>query len=56
MTNSQAIMLAVATFVLGFGLCVVLFAVLDVETIYLVGPAIAVGAGAYAAYRTASDP
>lgn len=56
MTNSRAIMLGVATFVLGFALCVVLFEALDVETIYLVGPAIAVGAGAYAAYRTAAEP
>lgn len=55
MTSSRAILLAVATFVVGFGLCVALFAALDVEAIYLVGPAIAVGAGAYAAYHTATN-
>lgn len=37
----------------GLAVCAALLAALDVELLFLVGPAIAVGAAAYAAYRTA---
>lgn len=53
MTKPQATMLGVATFVVAFGLCVALFGALDVKAIYLVGPGIAVAAGAFAAYKRA---
>jgi hypothetical protein len=54
MPTSQPVVVAVLTFIVGMAICVFIFAALDVQMIFLVGPAIAVGAGAYAAYRTAS--
>jgi hypothetical protein len=51
----QAAMLGVATFVVAFAVCIAIFAALDISAIYLVAPAIAVGAGAFAAYRNALD-
>ena len=53
MSKARAGLLAVATFVVGFGLCVALFAFLDVDAAYLAGPAVAVAAGAVVAYRGA---
>jgi hypothetical protein len=50
MTKLGAVLPAVATFVVGLALCAVLFAALDVEFVYLIGPAIAVAAGAFGAY------
>ncbi len=44
-------MLGVVTFVVAFAVCIAIFAALDISAIYLVAPAIAVGAGAFAAYR-----
>ena len=51
----QAAMLGVVTFVVGFAVCIAIFAALDVSAVYLVAPAIAVAAGAFAAYRNALD-
>jgi hypothetical protein len=53
MSHSRAVLLGAGTFVVALALCVALFAALDVDWLYLVGPAIAVGAASYAAYRTA---
>jgi hypothetical protein len=53
MSKSRAALLAAATFVVAFGLCIALFAVLDVDAIYLIGPAVVVGAAALATYRSA---
>jgi len=55
MSTSRALLLAVATFVVGLALCIALFVALDVELIFLVGPAIGLGAGAYAAYKSARE-
>jgi hypothetical protein len=46
-------MLGVVTFVVAFAVCIAIFAALDISAIYLVAPAIAVGA--FAAYRNALD-
>jgi len=54
MTSSRAVLLGVVTFVVFMALCVALFAVLDVELIFLVGPAIAIGVSSYGVYRGAS--
>ena len=58
MSKSQATLLATGTFVVGFGLCIVLFAILDVDAIYLIGPAVVVAAAALVTYRSArpGDP
>jgi hypothetical protein len=53
MSNSQATLLAVATFVVGLALCIALFAVLDIDGVYLIGPGVVVAAAALAAYRAA---
>ncbi len=53
MSKPRATLLAIATFVVGFGLCVALFALLDVDAAYLAGPAVAVAAGAVVAYQGA---
>jgi hypothetical protein len=55
MTKPQATLLAVATFVFGFGVCVAVFAALDVKAIFLVGPGILVAGSAFAAYKSALD-
>ena len=58
MSKPRAALLALVTFVLGFGLCIALFAVLDVGAIYLIGPGVVVAAAAFSAYRSAlrDDP
>jgi hypothetical protein len=55
MTQSQAMLLAVGTFVLGLAVCVAIFLALDVKLLFLVGPAIGVGYASYVAYRSALD-
>lgn len=55
MTQSRAMLFAVATFVLGLAICVAIFVALDVKLLFLVGPAIGVGYASYIAYRSALD-
>jgi len=43
----------IATFIVSLALSALLFALLDVNWIFLTGPAIGIAAAAYAAYRTA---
>jgi NADH:ubiquinone oxidoreductase subunit 3 (subunit A) len=58
MSKPQARLLAAATFIVGFGLCIALFAVFDIDAIYLIGPGVVVAVGAFAAYHSArrDDP
>jgi hypothetical protein len=53
MKRRSAVALAVSTFVVGLAIAVAIFAALDVKLLYLVGPAIAIGAAAFTAYRSA---
>jgi hypothetical protein len=53
MSNAQATLLAAAAFVVGLGLCIALFAVLDIDAVYLIGPIVVVAGAALAAYRSA---
>jgi hypothetical protein len=53
MSKAQAALLAAATFVVGLGLCIALFAVLDIDAVYLIGPIVIVAGAALAAYRSA---
>lgn len=53
MSQSRAVLLGVGTFVVALALCVALFLALDVDMLYLVGPAIAVGVASYSAYKSA---
>ena len=54
MSHRSAVILGIGTFVVCLAIAVALFAALDVELLLLVGPAIAIGAASYAAYRTAA--
>ena len=54
MTHGQAVLLGVGTFVAGLLACIALFAALDVQALFLPGPAIGVALAAYGAYRTAA--
>jgi hypothetical protein len=56
MSHPSAVVVGVGTFVVGLAIAIALFVVLGIEPLFLVGPAIAVGAGAYAAYRAAVEP
>jgi hypothetical protein len=51
MPTWRAALAGLSTFVVCLGLCRVLFALLDVQSIFLVGPAIAIGVSSYAVYR-----
>jgi hypothetical protein len=53
MSKAQAALLAAATFVVGLGLCIALFAVLDIDAVYLIGPIVIVAGAALAAYQRA---
>jgi hypothetical protein len=46
MSKAQATLLAAATFVVGLGLCIALFAVLDIDAVYLIGPIVVVAGAA----------
>lgn len=51
MSQSRAVLLGVGIFVAALALCVALFLAFDVDTLYLVGPAIAVGVASYSGTR-----
>lgn len=53
MTRSRALLMAAGTFVVCLGLAVALFAALDIELLFLVGPVIAMGIAAHSVYTTA---
>lgn len=53
MGSAWATLIGVATFAIGLALAALIFAALDVEWIFLVGPAIGISAAALAGYRTA---
>jgi hypothetical protein len=53
MAKPRAALLAATTFVVAFGLCIALFAILDIDATYLIGPAVVVALGAFAAYHSA---
>ena len=46
--------LGVGTFVVCLGVCIALFAALDVEMLLLVGPAVGIAIGSYGAYKSAA--
>jgi hypothetical protein len=58
MSKPRAALLAIATFAVGFGLCIAVFAILDIDAIYLIGPGVVVAAATFAAYHSAlrGDP
>lgn len=53
MEPRAATMIGVATFVIGVAVAALIFAALDVEWVFLLGPVAGIGLAAYAAYRTA---
>jgi len=55
MTESRALLMAVGTFVVCVGLCIALFAALDVRMIFLIGPVAGIAYASYFVYTGARD-
>jgi hypothetical protein len=55
MSRSGALALGIGSFVACIAFCIALFAWLDVELIFLFGPAIAIAIACYGAYKTALE-
>lgn len=53
--TTRAVLMGVATLVVGISASMAIFALLDVNWIFLAGPVIGVALAAFAAYRTARD-
>ncbi len=53
--TARAVLMGVGTLVVGISASMAVFALLDVNWIFLAGPVIGVALAAYAAYRTARD-
>jgi hypothetical protein len=55
MSRTRALLVGVGGFVLSLAFCVALFAWIDVELVFLIGPAIGIAIASYAAYRSALE-
>jgi hypothetical protein len=53
--RTRALAIGLGGFVACLAFCIALFAWLDVELVFLIGPAIGIAIAAYAAYRSALE-
>jgi len=51
--TSTALLIGIATFVVGLAICIAIFVALDVKMILVIGPAVGVAFAAYSAYKSA---
>jgi hypothetical protein len=55
MSHARALALGIGSFVVCIAFCIALFAWIDVELIFLFGPAIAIAIACYGAYKSALE-